>query len=73
MEKTNKNTYSGAIRTTKQEDFEIFLRQIGLSACDISFEIRGEYSLYTIDLSEKENYEIHNIREELNNTIADFL
>lgn len=73
MKKAKEKKYSGTIRTSKQEDFEIFLSKMGLSIYDISFEVRGSYLLYTIDLSSKSEADISKITNKLNNSITFFL
>lgn len=76
MSLTKQNIYSSAISAEKKEDFLIFLQQIGVSAeeeVDFDENGRGGYILYTIDFSKKEELEIRHIRDELINTLIDFL
>ena len=75
MSLTKQNTYSSAISAEKKEDFSIFLQQLGVSEEEVDFDEdgRGDYILYTIDFSKKEEFEIRHIRDELINSLVDFL
>ena len=71
MAKTH--NYSSSIKTSKKEEFDIFLRERGVSEDEIIFKPLGDYLLYSIDFSKKENHEIHYIRKELNDNLTNFL
>lgn len=66
-------TYETVVLKNKQEDFLNFLRGLGIKREELDFKTNGDYFLYTIDLSEKDNSSLSLIRHELNETQVEFL
>lgn len=66
--------YSTLILKSKQDKFLTFLRTLGIQDSEITLtHSRGDFYTYDIDLSEKSDESLSNIRTELNNTQVEFL
>lgn len=66
--------YETLISKDKQDKFLDFLRKLNIKDGEIKLtHSRGDFYLYEIDLSEKSDEALSNIRTELNNTQIDFL
>lgn len=66
--------YQTAVLKTKQEDFLDFLRNLGIKNDELDLiGNRGDYYIYKIDLSSKDDSSYNLIRHELNETQVKFL
>lgn len=66
--------YETLISKDKQDNFLVFLRKLNIKDREIKLtHSRGDFYFYEIDLSEKSDEALSNIRTELNNTQVEFL
>lgn len=74
MESALEKIYNTPVLKTKQEDFIAFLRELGITKDElILVGNRGDYYIYQIELSSKDNSSYNSIRHELNKNQVEFL